>query len=243
LEGILVFAATFEVLARGFTLGFGMRMVKYLFFEPEETNENSERAVIFNSYRRIVLLSMVAGISLASFLHGSSIFLPARWRDGWFEFVESGRKDQSSIPDTELPLVPYQYILRSVVARFKDKMGNLRCEDSTNIQFSIDWSNYVWERSESGLKYVWTTLEVLLRGFFLGFGARMLKFLFFSKESKDNRDTDFNRMAEDDLGLLLKSLKHRLFVSVVSGISVAAIVHGSSLFVPTQLRDQWLILK
>ena len=80
---------------------------------------------------------------------------------------------------------------------------------------------------KTGLKYLWTTLEVLLRGFSLGFGARMLKFLFFpnknddkNDDDDDQKDTDFSRMdkEDDDLGLFVKSLKPRLFVSAISGI-------------------------
>lgn len=242
-EGILVFAATLEVLVRGFTLGFGIRMVKYLFFEHENTDET--RAGLLKSFRRKALVSAVAGLSLSAVLHGSSIFVPASMRENWFTFEEDHEGVEESPPDTTLPLVLYKYILRSVVSKFKSKDDNLSCDDFTNTpdcEIPIDWPSYFLERIGTGLKYLATTLEVLLRGFSLGLGARMLKFQF-SPNDNDSSSRGADDREPEEISFFIKSLQHRLFVSTVSGISVAAVIHGSSLFVPTQMRDQWLVFK
>lgn len=86
------------------------------------------------------------------------------------------------------------------------------------------------EQIWSWLVYFATTLEVLVRGFSLGFGARMLKYIFFPEESEKLEGTTDN---------LFEQFKRRAIVSMISGLSVAAFIHGSSLFIPTQLRDNW----
>ena len=88
---------------------------------------------------------------------------------------------------------------------------------------------YYMGRIWDALAYFATTLEVLVRGFSLGFGVRMLKYIFFSEENEGTgEDVD-----------LIKCFKRRAIVSAISGLSVAAFIHGSSLFIPTQVREQW----
>ncbi len=256
-DGLVVFASTFEVLVRGFTLGFGMRMFHFIFSEagPDATKPSN----VLRSYRRKILISVVAGLSLAAFLHGSSLFVPVEIRQDWFQYQHhNDHSKQSSLPNTDVPLTLYLYIRRELATTYTKADGTLDCPstcdgeicNNSTCNFPIDICPYVWTRFGTGLAYLATTLEVLLRGFFLGFGARMLKFMFLadvpSSSSKNNRPDSNQELQSsndnsDEYRLLLESFKHRGLVSVVSGLSVAAIVHGSSLFVPTGLRDIWFV--
>lgn len=69
-------------------LGFGIRKLNYLFFENENENatEPTTRANVVKSFRRKALLSAVAGLSLAAFFHGSSLFVPAGLREQWVAY-------------------------------------------------------------------------------------------------------------------------------------------------------------
>lgn len=71
--------------------------------------------------------------------------------------------------------------------------------------------------------YFTTTTEVLVRGFSLGFGAQMLKFLLVNNDNDEH----------------LSKLGERIRISVVTGLAMACFIHGSSVFVPTQLRLRW----
>ncbi len=258
--GLLVFASTFEVLARGFTLGFGMRMFHFVFSEDHASIEATKSAnSVLRSYRRKILISVVAGLSLAAFLHGSSIFVPAEVREDWFQYDENVQ-DKATLPTTKLPLALYEHIRSDLIMVHKNTDGTLDCpsanscdgelcnddESSASCRINIDFWSYLWNRFGTGLSYMATTFEVLLRGFCLGFGARMLKFMFLSKDillasdgdsSSDQQQND----SEDEYRVLLESFQHRTMVSMISGLSLAAMVHGSSLFVPTRLRDLWFV--
>lgn len=272
-EGLLAFASTLEVLVRGFTLGFGIRMLKYLFWETgaSEATTTTDRASVLLSFRNKAIVSAVAGLSLAAFLHGSSIFVPAEVRKEWFvDFHHHSKKyhHHHQPPDSDVPLVLYQYIRRFVVATsYQNDNGTLDCPsvcDRTgeicNRMLHIDVTAYFLERIGTGLSYLATTLEVLLRGFSLGFGARMLKYLFYSNDqqqsksesecerenesiseskSEQQRNIQSNVVLEEKENFLLGSFRHWTLVSAISGIAVSAVIHGSSLFVPTQLRDDW----
>lgn len=253
-DGLVVFASTFEVLVRGFTLGFGMRMFIFIFSEADPIA--ARPSSVFRSYRRFILISIVTGLSLAAFLHGSSLFVPVEIRQEWFQY--NNHSQQSRLPTTDVPVTLYLYIRRELATTYIKADGTLDCPstcdgeicNNSTCNFPIDIWPYVWSRFGSGLAYLATTLEVLLRGFFLGFGARMLKFMFLTdvpSSSSQNDRTDSNQELQsgndssDEYHLLLESFKRRGWVSVVSGLSVAAIVHGSSLFVPARLRDIWFV--
>ena len=66
-----------------------------------------------------------------------------------------------------------------------------------------------------------STAETALRGFALGFGARLWKFTFIEKEEG------------------LDKLRERLIQASVAGLSVASVILGMSLFVPPQYRTLW----
>jgi hypothetical protein len=300
-EGLWAFAVTFEVLVRGFTLGFGIRMLTYLFFEHEHENENENenatklpttRHSIVKSFRHKALLSAMAGLSLAAFFHGSSLFVPAGLREQWFGHDNGhGGADWNAASTTSLPLALYDYIERTMLEQYEGNMeacpSNCRGEICTAvlIEILLDWTAYGLGRVGTGLAYLVTTLEVLLRGFSLGFGARMLKFLFVPETLGGNRTTnsksksksqskskspslsaDYNERSDpshrerDQQQLphqqqqqqgdveattevidarLVESIRYRALVSAISGVSVAAVVHGSSLFIPTEIRDKW----
>ncbi len=253
-EALLSSCTTFEVLVRGFTLGFGVRMLKYLFWE-RASEQIVDRASVLSSFRKMALVSAVAGISLAAFLHGSSIFVPAEVREEWFDYKQyssSSSISGRSPYNTDVPLALYDHILRKVVRHYQTDAGTLECPSLCSIDIDIDLVSYIIGRFGTGISYLMTTLEVLLRGFSLGFGARMLKFLFFpiekappkSNETKEGAD-DFvpieQESSSDQAEDLYKSFQHRALVSAISGISVSAVVHGSSLFVPTRLRDRWFV--
>ena len=67
--------------------------------------------------------------------------------------------------------------------------------------------------------YYGNTLETFSRGFCLGFGVRMMKFTWESGKTV--------------------SLRDRLQLSAESGLAVAAMVHGSAIFLPQHFREKW----
>lgn len=69
--------------------------------------------------------------------------------------------------------------------------------------------------------YLTSTIEVLVRGFSLGFGIRMLKYIWLQEDEAVDR------------------IRDRSYISAVSGLAVAAFIHGFSLFVPIQMRLDW----
>ncbi|CAB9510701.1 expressed unknown protein [Seminavis robusta] len=77
------------------------------------------------------------------------------------------------------------------------------------------------ERLWEALMYFGTTIETFSRGFGLGFGGRMMKFVW---ENKDE-NTD--------------NLMERMKVCSVSGMALAAVVHGAALFIPADWRLKW----
>jgi len=256
---LLVFASTFEVLVRGFTLGFGIRMLKYLFWE-NASDATATRANVLKSFRSRAMVSAVTGLSLAAFLHGSSIFIPAGVREEWFDL--NGGSSNKTAPNSNLPLALYQYIRERLVHDYKTEAGTLECSfhcdgegcNESVCSIAVDITSYFLGRLGDGLSYLTTTLEVLMRGFSLGFGARMLKFIFFPVEEENERKGGVNQPNEEEKDdfvsvqdktstsaeeRIFESFKHRALVSAISGISVSAVVHGSSLFVPTHLRDLW----
>lgn len=274
-EALVAFTTTFEVLVRGFTLGFGLRMLKYLFWEAA-FEAKADKASVIKSFRNRALVSAVAGLSLAAFLHGSSIFIPAAVRRDWF--ISNDGWSNEALPKSNLPLTLYQFIRDRIIRDYQTESGTLECppncsngeicsnNESGLCLIDIDMTSYFIGRLGTGLSYLGTTLEALLRGFSLGFGARMLKFLFIPVENEDkeggpsnSNSSQTNKEEKDDFvpvedeseeqhttnqspeEALLESFQHRALVSTISGISVAAVVHGSSLFVPTHLRDQWLV--
>ncbi|KAL7559134.1 hypothetical protein ACA910_010215 [Epithemia clementina (nom. ined.)] len=81
-----------------------------------------------------------------------------------------------------------------------------------------DW----WDRMLPALLYLAATLEVLVRGFMIGFGFKMLHFMILDGQNEN-----------------LDRLGHRLRVAFVFGISTAFVIIGSSLFLPTKLRIKW----
>mmetsp|Transcript_40041 Transcript_40041/g.58504 ORF Transcript_40041/g.58504 Transcript_40041/m.58504 type:complete len:350 (+) Transcript_40041:66-1115(+) len=251
-EGLLLFAATLEVLFRGFTMGFGVRMLKYLFLEPPGEAATTTRASIVKSYRRKALVSAISGLSLAFFLYGSSIFFPASLRDAWFAYDRQSWRQGTAAK--QLPPAIYKFLRQSLTDRFRKvlKYHYYDCPlvcSVDDFELQINWTEYGLGRIGSGLVYLTTTLEVLLRAFFLGFGARMLKFLFFPNDRDDPGsveessrvpdDDDNEQEKEEEEDDLFQSFQHRAVVSALSGISVAAVVHGLSLFVPTELREKW----
>lgn len=243
-EVLLAFAGTLELLVRGFTLGFGVRMLKYLFFEDDDggsTTNGGDRTAALRSFRRRAAASAVAGLSLAAFLHGSSVFVPAQLREEWFSHGMASERGY----DTSLPRALYERIRNNSVLHVTElraegaddlvcpsQCDSEDCDYTTANYPAMDWTDYALGRIGTSLVYLATTLEVLFRGFSLGFGARMLKFLF-------SRDGENDGIKNNDNSHLIDSFRHRATVSALAGISVAATLHGSSFFVPAQLRDQW----
>lgn len=80
-QGLVYFASTIEVLLRGFSLGFGARMLLYIFEKQPVSGEETD---IFQVYKNRALVSAISGISMAAFIHGSSLFVPTAVREGWF---------------------------------------------------------------------------------------------------------------------------------------------------------------
>lgn len=82
--------------------------------------------------------------------------------------------------------------------------------------FGGDW--------KSCLAYLAATLEVLVRGFALGFGARMLKCLLWDNESSN---ATMDKMGE------------QIRISMLCGLATTSFIFGSSLFLPAQMRINW----
>ena len=73
------------------------------------------------------------------------------------------------------------------------------------------------------LLYLAGTLEVTVRGFMLGFGAKMLQFMILDGQ-------------EDKL----ERLTARLRVAIVFGVATACVIVGSSMFLPANMRVHWI---
>jgi hypothetical protein len=83
LDLLLQDADTIETLFRGFSLGFGIRMLKYILFES-----NDRQVDEYMTKERILKrfwMSCICGLAMASFIHGLSLFVPTQLRMFWFE--------------------------------------------------------------------------------------------------------------------------------------------------------------
>merc|ERR1711971_270552 len=98
------------------------------------------------------------------------------------------------------------------------------CPPPLNKPFSERFQESVWNR----FLYFATTMEVLIRGFSLGFGIRMLQYIFFPDNVEVQREK-----TED----IIPCFKRRLTNSAIAGLSTAAFIYGLSLFVPMNLRE------
>jgi len=386
-EGLVVgFAPALEVLARGFSLGFGIRMLLDLSSSfhrrhPDDDNDDDDAANnnsggggeaqqpaptgkaaaarrgpgerggeagakrFLRSFRRRASVAAISGASLACFLHGSSFFVPAGLREGWFVDHRHSRstgtrpdrrRNRGRLaatatatanhhchhPNTALPPVLFE-ILRDTVAATSgtsEPRSDEGCPRDCNgpefgnpsrDEITVDWRAYGLGRIETGISCLAATVEIVLRGFLRGFGARMLLYLLApprdtgtddesggggdgdghsesngGDDTNNEKDSDSNISGEDSggesntteserktksesdprgtdshktttnnsssnnnnnnnnnnntTGAVLASFRYRILVSVVSGISLASFLHGSSLFVPTRLRERWL---
>jgi hypothetical protein len=94
--------STCEVLLRSFTLGFGIRMLVYIFSsdKPPQAqtgggdgggkNASGGGVNILNDncVRRNIQMAILAGVSTASAVFGSSLFIPASIRTKWFNYID-----------------------------------------------------------------------------------------------------------------------------------------------------------
>ena len=236
-ETLVLFATTFEVLARGFTLGFGIRMLKYMFFDGNDattSSSNQSTATIhstFRSFRKKALVSAITGVSLAAFLHGVSVFVPANLRESWFSQQDPSTDSYyGSSHQSVLPKALYRYIRENFWqdAFLRSGGANWECpsDDTTGNLMLFEWTDYARNRIVgTGLIHLANTLETLLRGFSLGFGARMLGFLLMFD---NNTASEFDAL-----------WRYWIAVSIISGISMAAFINGSSFVFPPILRDYW----
>jgi len=233
-------STTLELLVRGFALGFGLRLLRVLFSSSATTttttttDASKQLASLVRS--RLFVDAAFAGISLAAFLYGSSLFVPAQFREEWYgsssrDFSYSHSHSHGhDHPNTTLPVAVYNHIRQTLFHNAKT-VGILECpsyESSENgncasdATMAIDWTHYVNKRIQFGVWNLTNTVDTLLRGFSLGCGIRMLAFLFAFGENE-----------------LLESLRHLTVVSILSGLSLATVLHGASFFVPADLRDEW----
>lgn len=104
LQTFFYWAATFEVLGRGFALGFGLRMLKYILWEDNAvgvdtsaTNEGAEGSAartrpldddekVLRSLPTRCKISAAAGLSMAALMFGLSVFLPTKLRSRWYQY-------------------------------------------------------------------------------------------------------------------------------------------------------------
>jgi hypothetical protein len=75
-SGLVYFASTLEVLFRGFSLGFGIRMLKDVLLQHDQD---------LSHIRERLWIAAFAGLAMATFIYGTSLFVPARYRMNWFE--------------------------------------------------------------------------------------------------------------------------------------------------------------
>merc|ERR1712224_620501 len=78
-----------EVLGRGFSLGFGLRMLWFLFSSGEVRADDGSNIWNFSKCR--VLESARAGVAVATTLYGVSFFLPLHLREYWFSVEDDYR--------------------------------------------------------------------------------------------------------------------------------------------------------
>jgi hypothetical protein len=230
-ERLWVFGTTLELLFRGFALGFGLRLLKAL-FSPTTTHDSKP---IPSVRSQLFVDAAVAGISLAAFLYGSSLFVPAKFREEWYRSNGSSSLSYSDSyshdhPNTTLPVAVYHHIRQTLLQNAKT-VEILECPSyessddgncASEATMIIDWTNYVRSRIQFGFLNLANTVEVLIRGFSLGCGIRMLAFLLAFGENE-----------------LLESLLHRALETLLTGLSLATVLHGAAFFVPADLRDQW----
>jgi len=86
-----------------------------------------------------------------------------------------------------------------------------------------------WERILNFCVSMTTTCETIMRGFLLGFGVRMLKYVF----EDDGVNTG------DNLRETKAVFRGRFLISCVHGLAVAAMITGGSLFIPSDVRKKW----
>jgi hypothetical protein len=104
------FLSTCEVILRSFALGFGVRMLVYIFMEypkeqPQQQREtegddggvggggggSSSRGRNINilndmNVRRNIQIAILTGVAMASAVFGSSLFIPTNFRMQWFNY-------------------------------------------------------------------------------------------------------------------------------------------------------------
>ena len=80
-------------------------------------------------------------------------------------------------------------------------------------------------KQRTWFEYVSNTVEVLVRGFMLGFGLRLSVFLVIRKE--------------DSAAQQLQDMRDQILIATITGISFACIFVGMSLLAPTWLRTSW----
>mmetsp|Transcript_22192 Transcript_22192/g.61814 ORF Transcript_22192/g.61814 Transcript_22192/m.61814 type:complete len:127 (-) Transcript_22192:473-853(-) len=76
---VLHWMQTGEVMLRGFSMGFGLKLA-HLMFRDSNTNVSEQ---IANS-SKFMSLSVYAGFAMATIMVGSSLFVPAGFREQWF---------------------------------------------------------------------------------------------------------------------------------------------------------------
>jgi hypothetical protein len=83
LDIVLQGAATMETLFRGFSLGFGIRMLKYILLESND--RQVDEYMTTEQIQKRFWMSCICGLAMASFIHGLSLFVPTQLRMNWFE--------------------------------------------------------------------------------------------------------------------------------------------------------------
>jgi hypothetical protein len=86
------FLTSCEVLLRSFTLGFGLRMLAFVFMEyqpaPPGGGDGGGGGNLLQdvNIRRNIQVAMLTGVALASAVFGSSLFIPVNFRMRWFNY-------------------------------------------------------------------------------------------------------------------------------------------------------------
>lgn len=248
---------TIEVFFRGASLGFGIRMLKFFFSTGEGSVYNCDPDRFWASFRHRALVSVVSGLSLATAFNGASIFIPTDLRDKWFHTTDNTNSDSHLSNTVEVLLrgcslgfgVRMLYFLFGPISQDnRDDSSDALLESSkqkvlVSVMVGLSLGTLLhgasffvpavlrdqWVLVSDGKEHLADTMEVLGRGFSLGFGIQMLRFLFFSGEIRDDNDNDH----------FLEALKHRALASAASGAAVATALYGASFFLPANLREDW----
>lgn len=131
--------------------------------------------------------------------------------------------------------VPYHEIYSYATATAKAYPACNVCDPCPTVttQSPIWWSI---------LSYTLSTCEVLLRSFTLGFGIRMLVYILWEYQQPPQAQSEVPGDSGGRIGTNILSdihVRRNIQIAILTGVSTASAVFGSSLFIPASIRTKW----